>query len=262
MASPRDQPARLPRADGGSRPGDLVARARAPAARRPRGARHRLGRLRWFARASASTLYRAAIGVCGEPVACTRASARVARSRPRWRLRPRRRTCTCPTAPIPAPAAACTDAERASTIEPAAGRRLRLRADGEVITFVDAIAGRFTGAVDDVVLARGDGVPAYNLAVVVDDADQGVTQVVRGDDLLSSTPRQLLLQRLLGHRTARVRPRRRSCSATTAGGSPRGTAQSPSTISPPRDGRCPMCGLPCFARSRRQGRRRGRPVRR
>ena len=40
--------------------------------------------------------------------------------------------------------------------------------------------------------------PAYNLAVVVDDAAQGVTQVVRGDDLLSSTPRQILLQRLLG----------------------------------------------------------------
>ncbi len=47
-------------------------------------------------------------------------------------------------------------------------------------------------------LQRGDGVPAYNLAVVVDDAAQGVTQVVRGDDLLSSTPRQVLLQRLLG----------------------------------------------------------------
>ena len=60
------------------------------------------------------------------------------------------------------------------------------------------IAGRYAGAVDDVVLARADGVPAYNLAVVVDDAAQAVTQVVRGDDLLSSTPRQILLQRLLG----------------------------------------------------------------
>ena len=80
-----------------------------------------------------------------------------------------------------------------------AGRRpaLRLRTDGEVIEFDDRIAGAFAGAVDDVVLARADGVPAYNLAVVVDDAAQGVTQVVRGDDLLSSTPRQLLLQRLL-----------------------------------------------------------------
>ncbi len=54
------------------------------------------------------------------------------------------------------------------------------------------------GVVDDVVLRRNDGVPAYNLAVVVDDAAQGVTDVVRGDDLLSSTPRQILLQELLG----------------------------------------------------------------
>ena len=58
--------------------------------------------------------------------------------------------------------------------------------------------GRVEGAVDDVVLRRNDGVPAYNLAVVVDDADQGVVQVVRGDDLATSTPRQLHLQRLLG----------------------------------------------------------------
>ena len=75
---------------------------------------------------------------------------------------------------------------------------VRLRAAGEVITIDDALAGSFTGAVDDVVLRRNDGVPAYNLAVVVDDAAQGVTDVVRGDDLLPSTPRQVLLQRLLG----------------------------------------------------------------
>ena len=46
---------------------------------------------------------------------------------------------------------------------------------------------------------RGDGVPAYNLAVVVDDAAQGVDQVVRGDDLLASSPRQAYLANLLGH---------------------------------------------------------------
>lgn len=82
----------------------------------------------------------------------------------------------------------------------AEGRRpaLRLRSDGERFTVHDMIAGEFEGGVDDVVLQRNDGVPAYNLAVVVDDAAQGITHVVRGDDLLTSTPRQRLLQTLLG----------------------------------------------------------------
>lgn len=81
---------------------------------------------------------------------------------------------------------------------------LRLRAEASMgeapslIQFTDLVAGDAAGGVDDVVLQRNDGVPAYNLAVVVDDALQGVTQVVRGDDLLSSTPRQIHLQRLLG----------------------------------------------------------------
>jgi glutamyl-tRNA synthetase len=80
--------------------------------------------------------------------------------------------------------------------------RLRVPEPGESdaassISFVDLIAGPTSGGVDDVVLRRNDGIPAYNLAVVVDDALQGITQVVRGDDLLSSTPRQIHLQRLL-----------------------------------------------------------------
>jgi glutamyl-tRNA synthetase len=53
--------------------------------------------------------------------------------------------------------------------------------------------------VDDFVLRRGDGVPAYNLAVVVDDAHAGVDQVVRGEDLLASSPRQGYLADLLGY---------------------------------------------------------------
>jgi glutamyl-tRNA synthetase len=84
-----------------------------------------------------------------------------------------------------------------------AGRRpaLRLRTDGERLSFVDLVAGHVEGIVDDVVVQRNDGVPAYNLAVVVDDHLQGITEVARGDDLLSSTPRQIHLQRLLGLRT-------------------------------------------------------------
>jgi glutamyl-tRNA synthetase len=78
---------------------------------------------------------------------------------------------------------------------------LRLRTDGQAHLVDDRLAGRFEGVVDDVVLQRNDGVPAYNLAVVVDDELQGITEVVRGDDLLSSTPRQMHLQQLLGLRT-------------------------------------------------------------
>ena len=81
------------------------------------------------------------------------------------------------------------------------GRRpaLRLAANGERFVVHDLIAGEYEGASDDVVLQRNDGVPAYNLAVVVDDAQQGITHVTRGDDLLTSTPRQRLLQQLLGY---------------------------------------------------------------
>lgn len=88
--------------------------------------------------------------------------------------------------------------ERMSAGRPAA---IRLRTDGERHSYVDLLVGDRTGVVDDFVLRRNDGVPAYNLAVVVDDAAQGVTQVVRGDDLLSSTPRHVHLQRLLGFET-------------------------------------------------------------
>lgn len=80
-----------------------------------------------------------------------------------------------------------------------AGRRpaLRLRNDDRDESFDDRFCGPTTGRVDDFVLRRNDGVPAYNLAVVIDDAAQGVTEVVRGDDLVASTPRQIALHRLL-----------------------------------------------------------------
>lgn len=83
----------------------------------------------------------------------------------------------------------------ASSGRPAA---LRLRASGEVVTIEDRLHGTVTGAADDIVLRRNDGVPAYNLAVVVDDDDQGVEEVVRGDDLLAVTPSHAHLLDLLG----------------------------------------------------------------
>ncbi|XAS71907.1 tRNA glutamyl-Q(34) synthetase GluQRS [Micrococcaceae bacterium Sec5.1] len=75
---------------------------------------------------------------------------------------------------------------------------IRLRSDAAEWAVEDQLHGRYVGAVDDFVLRRNDGVTAYNLAVVVDDAAQGIDQVVRGDDLLPSTPRQVYLATLLG----------------------------------------------------------------
>ncbi|MDN5570703.1 MAG: tRNA glutamyl-Q(34) synthetase GluQRS [Propionibacteriaceae bacterium] len=75
---------------------------------------------------------------------------------------------------------------------------LRVASDHARVTITDRWAGPVTGVVDDFVVRRNDGAWAYNLAVVVDDLAQGVTQVVRGDDLLSSSPRQAWLARALG----------------------------------------------------------------
>lgn len=82
----------------------------------------------------------------------------------------------------------------------AEGRRpsLRLRAEGATVSFVDRLAGPVTGIIDDFVIRRADGTPAYNLAVVVDDDAQGIGEVVRGDDLLGTTPRQVFLASVLG----------------------------------------------------------------
>lgn len=91
-----------------------------------------------------------------------------------------------------------TDAERRHRADEGRPAALRLRSAGEVVTITDRLHGDVTVAVDDVVLRRNDGVPAYNLAVVVDDADQTVEEVVRGADLLTSTPRQAHLADLLG----------------------------------------------------------------
>jgi glutamyl-tRNA synthetase len=104
---------------------------------------------------------------------------------------------SAPHAPDGAYPGTCRDltaAERASKTRPPA---VRLRADVTEFSIHDDILGAFHGQVDDLVLRRVDGVAAYNLAVVVDDGAQGVDQVVRGDDLLTSSPRQAYLASLL-----------------------------------------------------------------
>jgi glutamyl-Q tRNA(Asp) synthetase len=77
-------------------------------------------------------------------------------------------------------------------------RAWRVRTEPAVFCFDDRLQGQCCYPMDDFVVLRADGLFAYQLAVVVDDAEQGITDVVRGADLLDSTPRQMWLQRLLG----------------------------------------------------------------
>ena len=84
------------------------------------------------------------------------------------------------------------------------GRQPAVRFDtrGQSVDFDDRFSGHHHfnvgSELGDFVIAKGDSTPAYQLAVVIDDADSGMTHVVRGDDLLDSTPRQILLYRALG----------------------------------------------------------------
>lgn len=88
-----------------------------------------------------------------------------------------------------------------------AARAERLRTQGARVEFSDRIQGRIVHDIErqigDFVLKRADGQYAYQLAVVADDAAQGITDVVRGADLLDSTPRQIWLQQQLGYTTPR-----------------------------------------------------------
>jgi glutamyl-tRNA synthetase len=120
---------------------------------------------------------------------CTRAEIRAAASAPHGPL---------PEGAYPGTCLRLSGAELAA--KRAGGRppALRFRAGAERVTFQDRLMGSQEGVVDDFVVRRNDGAPAYNLAVVVDDAAQGIGEVVRGADLVDSTPRQLLLARTLG----------------------------------------------------------------
>lgn len=124
------------------------------------------------------------------PCSCTRADLRNAASAPQRGVDEQRYPGTC--------------RRRSRAEEGSAAYALRFRVPPGAVDFVDGIAGPqcfdVSEDVGDFVVSNRAGVPSYQLAVVVDDAAQGVTEVFRGDDLLSSTPRQLLLFDALGLR--------------------------------------------------------------
>ena len=119
---------------------------------------------------------------------CTRAEIREAASAPHGDL---------PEGAYPGTCKRLTAKERAE--RRASGRPPALRVDAHAarVAFEDRLQGHHEGVVDDFVVRRNDGAFAYNLAVVVDDGAQGIGEVVRGADLLDSTPRQLWLAQQL-----------------------------------------------------------------
>jgi glutamyl-tRNA synthetase len=140
------------------------------------------------------TLYEEAIACLDSdghlyPCYCTRAEIRASASAPHGIHAADRYPGTCRE---------LTATERAE--REAAGRppALRVRAEGARVAFEDRLLGRCEEEVDDFVVRRNDGTPSYQLAVTVDDAAQEIGEVVRGADLVDSTPRQLLLAHLLG----------------------------------------------------------------
>ena len=122
------------------------------------------------------------------PCYCTRAEIREAASAPHGAL---------PEGAYPGTCRELTAAQRAERERAGRPPALRLRAHGAVVEFRDRLLGARRDIVDDFVVRRNDGAPAYNLAVVVDDAAQRVGEVVRGADLLDTTARQLHLGALL-----------------------------------------------------------------
>lgn len=116
------------------------------------------------------------------PCFCTRAEIREAASAPHGPL---------PEGAYPGTCRELSARQRAERERAGRPPALRLRAAQAPIAFTDRLLGRHAGVVDDLVVRRNDGAPAYNLAVVIDDTQQRVREVVRGADLLETTPRQL-----------------------------------------------------------------------
>jgi glutamyl-tRNA synthetase len=123
------------------------------------------------------------------PCWCTRAEIREAAGAPHG---------DAPEGAYPGTCAHLDDDARRAHEERGRPAALRVRAGAARVTVPDAALGELSAVVDDFVVRRGDGTHAYNLAVVVDDAWQEIGEVVRGDDLASSAPRQAWLARALG----------------------------------------------------------------
>jgi len=123
------------------------------------------------------------------PCFCTRAEIRDAANAPHGSPRAGHYPGTC---------RALTARERAERERAGRPPALRVRAGGAVVAVRDELLGDLAAPVDDLVVRRNDGAFAYNLAVVVDDAAQGIGEVVRGADLAEATPGQAWLQDRLG----------------------------------------------------------------
>jgi glutamyl-tRNA synthetase len=173
---------------------------------RPGLAQRQMEELRWLGldwdeepifQSQRSAVYETAIGTLGDQVyECFCSRSEIAASAPQGDEGPRYPgTCSFLTT--------AQQAERRKTRAPS----LRLRVPPGAISFNDELAGPQTfdtqALAGDFVLRRADGIFAYQLAVVVDDGAQGITQVLRGADLLPSTARQILLHRLLGQKEPR-----------------------------------------------------------
>jgi glutamyl-Q tRNA(Asp) synthetase len=158
------------------------------------------------------TLDRLGLGWDGPVLRQSTRSGAYARALGRLRREGRIRECFCARAALAAlpenvrreagddlfHPAACISGSTEGNPRPA----LRFRVPGQEVVFRDRVQGavriNVAATVGDFVLRRKDGLYAYQLAVVVDDEEQGITHVVRGADLLQSTPRQILLQQALG----------------------------------------------------------------
>lgn len=115
--------------------------------------------------------------------------------------------CWCSRSDLVAAAGLHRDGRCTAPADPSRASAWRIRVPNEDIAFIDALQGpqrqRLRDEVGDFVIRRVEGFYSYQLACVVDDAWQGISEVVRGSDLLDSTPRQIWLQRCLGLPTPR-----------------------------------------------------------